>query len=136
MNTINPRERLIGLQACAKVVRQDGQSVEETARKAIVLYDLLAANSVRPTVLPKESSLRYQDPMTDEQAGQIETMIRDRNIDRGRFEKWLATSCSGVRELGLSGLTKAQAEQIIDRVDACLVAYTAYLREEVKKGNN
>ena len=129
MNTISttsPIQRLIGLQACAKVVHREGQDLEDTAKLAIQLYDLLLANAMKPGVLPKRDALKYRDPMTVEQRGRIGKLVQENKLDRARFEGWMGTFFPEVRDGGLDGLTNAHAAYILGKPEGCLKAFREF----------
>jgi hypothetical protein len=125
MTNRNPRDRLIGLQACAKAVHQANQTPQETARKAAILYDLLCFNAENPTILPTENPSRYREALTEDQLSQIEGFIRENKLDRAKFEQWLAGLCPGVKTAGLAGLGAKSAQRILDHPEACLKAFGA-----------
>ncbi len=129
---ISSRDRLIGLQACAKVVHQDGQALEETARQAIVLFDLLVANAQEPTVFPRERTSRYRVLLTEDQREKIEKLIMDNQVDRARFEQWLAEYSPSVKDHGIAGLSAEEADRILGRPEACLKAFREQVRDDTR----
>ena len=134
-NYNNSKGRLIGLLASAKAVRQEGDTLDETARKAIVLYDLLIANANNPTVIPREESLRYGKIMTDEQREQIKGLIRDNKLDPECFKTWLGTIFPEVKAGGIRGLTADHARHILDHAEACVKKFNASLASESEEGD-
>jgi hypothetical protein len=130
MSNVSPRDRLIGLQACAKAVRCEGQDVEETARLAIQLYDLLVANAVKPGVMPKKDALRYREPMTSEQRAGIGKLVQDNKLDRARFEKWMGAFFPEVREEGFPGLSSEHAARILAGTEKCVKLFSAAVAKD------
>ena len=137
MQKPNPTDRLIGLFACAKVVQSDSQTPLEIARRAIALYDHLRFNAENPSLLPTEDPSRYREPLTEDQLSRIEGFIRGNNLDRAKFEQWLAGRCPGVKTAGLSGLGAKSAQRILDVPEACLKAFRDWLAsdEGATRGN-
>lgn len=115
--------------------------MEETARQAIVLYDLLVANAENPTVLPRERPSRYRMLLTEEQRKKIEELIEDNNLDRGQFESWLAKFSPHVKDHGIAGLSAEEADRILGRPEGCVKAFRDQARaqtqaNEQKDGQN
>lgn len=132
MNEQFSRDRLIGLLACAKVIHRDDLAMEETARRAIVLYDLLLSNATNPTVLPREQPSRYRVLMDEGQWERIEKLLLDNQVDRAQFEQWLAKYCPSVKDHGIAGLSSEEADRILGRPEGCLQAFRAQVRENAK----
>jgi len=118
------------------VVRQEEDTLDETARKAIVLYDLLLANSVNPTILPREESLEYGQMMTAEQREQIKGLIRDNKLDSTRFTNWLGTIFPEVKGGGIRGLTDVHAKHILDHTEGCVKKFNALVARESVEDNS
>ena len=131
--TITFRERLIGLQGCAKAVHEAGQTPEQTATAAIRLYDLLVAEAARA------AGLTRKDPQQDAREAEgrrvaIERFIRDNHLSRPRFEAWLGTFFPEVREGRLEKLTVEHAKRLLGNPVGCLKAFGEYLVKTSQEG--
>lgn len=116
------RERLIGLQGCAKAVHNNGQTPEETAMAAIRLLDLLEADARRsagltrptePTAVPKVEDLRAA----------VVKLVSDNHLDRRQVETWMEPFFPEVRDGGIDGLTADQAAYVLGKPEAFLGAF-------------
>lgn len=132
------KERFIGLQGCAKACRQDGLSAEEIARRAIRLYDLLLANALEPTLMPREDTLEYQEPMTKDQREGVGKFVQANKLD-ARFEKWLGGLFPEVNQGGVGRLTSEHAARILKNPVKCLESFAKFTGADTgadKRGKN
>jgi hypothetical protein len=118
------------------VVRQEEDTLDETARKAIILYDLFLANAVNPKIMPREESLEYGLMMTAEQREQIKGLIRDNKLDASRFTTWLGTIFPEVNGGGIRGLTDVHAKHILDHTEGCVKKFNESVARESVEDNS
>ena len=123
MNEAEVRQRIIGLQACAKVVHREDQDLEETARKAITLYDLLLVNAKNPDLLPNIGCLKYQPAATIEEKDRVRAFIMDTGIEAGSFIQWAEIQFPEVKTGGMRCLSGESAGKIVANPDRVLESF-------------
>lgn len=116
------RERLIGLQGCAKAVHDAGQTPEETASAAIRLFDLLEADAMRAAGLTRQSN-PHDVPATARLRAEVEKFVQNNHLNRAEFEGWLGAGMPEVREGGLAAISDEHASRILSRQKGCLEAF-------------
>jgi hypothetical protein len=117
------KQRIVGLLACAKAVRQqEGKPIEDTAKDVIRLWEILEADARR-------LAAAKQKP-----ADAVEGFIRDNHLDRRMFIGWLGTFFPEVREGRLERLTDDHANRLLGNPVGCLKAFGEYLVKTSPEG--
>lgn len=118
------RDRLIGLQGCAKAIHNEGQTPEETAVAAIRLLDLLEADAMRAAGLTRPTEPPAVPKVEDLRAA-VAKLVSDNRLDRQQVELWMEPFFPEVRDGGIDGLTADHAAYVLGRPEAFLGAFRA-----------